>query len=241
MLVLVVAALTCFVFWVSEPRPTSERPEAASREVDRMWRALRQEAWLETGAVEWDFGGRQQHLWDRERSLSRVSWGSVTVLQHLSRREGLAFDAGQQVTDPERRQELVEQAWAHFANDSFWLAAPFKARDPGTSLGMGLAGEDEGVLVSYAQGGVTPGDAYLWVVDAEGRPVAWRMWVSILPIGGERTTWEGWLELDTGAWVATRHRFAHVPFELVLSDVRGAATLSELTGGDDPFEPLVGE
>jgi hypothetical protein len=35
-----------------------------------------------------------------------------------------------------------------------------------------------------------PGDSYVWFVTKITK--AWRMWVSIIPVGGLETTWEDW-------------------------------------------------
>ena len=92
--------------------------------------------------------------------------------------------------------------------------------------------------VSYARGGVTPGDSYVWVSGPTGLPLSWRMWVSILPIHGLRVTWEDWKTLDTGVRVATGHRVLGMN-QPHLTDVKAAATLSQLSPGPDPFAPLV--
>ncbi len=42
----------------------------------------------------------------------------------------------------------------------------------------------DALLVTYTSGGTTPGDSYLWHLDASGKPESYQMWVSILPIGG---------------------------------------------------------
>jgi hypothetical protein len=91
---------------------------------------------------------------------------------------------------------------------------------------------EKALLISYTSGGVTPGDRYLWLVPAEGPPVAWRMWTSIFPIQGIRVSWEGWQQLSTGAWVSTKHHLPGLDFGF---QVKGATSLAELTGGADPF------
>jgi hypothetical protein len=49
--------------------------------------------------------------------------------------------------------------------------------DEGTTRSL-VKNEDKtnGLLVSYASGGVTPGDAYLWKLDANGLPQSYKMW-----------------------------------------------------------------
>ena len=74
----------------------------------------------------------------------------------------------------------------------------------------------EGLLIEFASGGVTPGDAYL-IFDDDGRPSRWLMWVSIIPVGGVPAEWQGWQELEGGAWVSTAHSLG--PLSLTLSNV----------------------
>ncbi len=57
-------------------------------------------------------------------------------------------------------------------------------------------------------------------------PTAWRMWVHVIPIVGLAASWEQWATLSTGAKVSTLHRIG--PVTMQLTDVAGAATLSEL-------------
>ena len=104
-------------------------------------------------------------------------------------------------------------------------------------LHIHMHAREDALLVSFGSGGRTPGDAYLWTVGADGRPTAWRMWVSILPIGGLKVSWAGWTRLSTGAWVATEHALG--PIDLCLTQVEGAASLAALLGDQpDPFAPL---
>jgi hypothetical protein len=49
----------------------------------------------------------------------------------------------------------------------------------------------EALMITYASGGSTP-EIPMWFVDQNYMPKAWRMWVSIIPVGGLETTWEDW-------------------------------------------------
>ena len=228
-----------------------------------MMHSVNHQAWLDTGAVTWTFRGQHVHLWDRQRQLARVVWTEdgptlVEVFLDLATKDGLVLVAEGEGSDPappqsQEQARRLRKAWEFWVNDSFWLNPIAKVFDAGTSRGLvspeaGDFGEEmRGLLVSYSSGGVTPGDSYLWLVGADDRPVAWRMWTQILPIQGLETSWEGWQDLATGAVVATRHQ---TPLgALGLSDVHGARTLEELHAlhpvveGEayrDPFVDLVG-
>ena len=62
----------------------------------------------------------------------------------------------------------------------------------------------------------------------------------MIPIGGAELTWEGWVTLDTGARISTRH-VASLGITITVDDVAGAETLEALVGADDPFAPIAEE
>lgn len=225
--------------WIlHEPRPRGEPGPEAEELASRMEAAVDVEAWERTGAVSWTFAGTHEHLWDRERNVVRVRWDDNEALVHAGEATGRAYRNGHEVGGAEG-QGLVEDAYSRFINDSFWLNPLAKLRDPGVTLStVELDGGEPALLVDYSSGGLTPGDAYLWIVGDDGRPVAWKLWVSIIPIGGVRTTWEDWITLSTGAKIARRHE-GPLGLTLELTDVEGAATLDELVDGPDPFTPLL--
>jgi hypothetical protein len=221
---------------IHSPRPDGVAGPEADQLAHRMEAAVGIAQWTDTGYVTWNFGGRQQHAWDRRRSLSRVRWGTVEVLFDIGSDHGVAFRDGEPVAGTEVAS-LVARARSRWINDSFWLNPVAKLFDPGTQRRLVTrTGESPGLLVIYGQGGDTPGDAYLWQLDASGRPTAWRMWVQIIPIGGLAATWEGWQTLPTGAQVSTEHRIG--PWTLKLSDVRAARHWSDLETSD-PFAALL--
>ena len=230
------------VLLLASPAAAARRPDgtpgrAADALARRMLAAVDYQAWQRTGSVRWTFRGERDHLWDRVRGLARVRWGDVEVLLDLARRDGLAYDSGRALSG-DRAAKLVAKAFARWTNDSFWLNPVVKLFDPGTE--RRLVRLDDGasaLLVEYTTGGLTPGDAYLWLPGADGLPTAWRMWTSNLPKGGVRASWEGWTELSTGALVATRHKLALGRVEI--GNLAGAATLAELEPGPDPFAALL--
>ena len=113
---------------MAKPRPdTGTTGPAASALVARVHQAVRLERWAETNAVAWTFSGSNEHLWDRERGLSRVRWGKVEVLQRTDKRVGRVFKGGEEVHGAQR-DKLVAKAWSMFINDSFWLQ-PFANLD----------------------------------------------------------------------------------------------------------------
>ena len=227
-----------FVFWLvaNEDLPAGQPGPAAEALTDRMLTAVNAAAWDTTRYVTWDFAGRNQYLWDKERHYVRVTMGDDVVLLDTKSVTGKAYTDGQEVSG-DAADELVQAAWANFCNDSFWLAAPFKARDPGTerSIATTEAGR-EGLLVRYTSGGVTPGDAYLWLLDERGLPEAWQMWTQILPVGGVESGWTDYTTLPTGAKLATLH--PSPVFDLKLSGVRGGTQLVDVGETTDPFANL---
>lgn len=235
----VLGGLGALFFIFDEPLPTGEPGPRADALARRMEAAVNAAAWERTGAVRWTFAGRHDHLWDRQRHLARVRWDASEVLVDLDSRRGLAYRDGLRLK-PDEAAELVETAWSYWVNDAFWLNPLAKLFDAGTTRAwVPQADGSAALLVTYASGGATPGDSYLWFPDAQGRPRAWQMWVSILPVGGVGTSWEGWIRLATGAQISTRHRIAF--FTLEISNVVGAAALADLEPGPDPFAPLVQE
>ncbi len=218
------------------PRPDFKTGPEADAIARRMEAAVNQPAWDTTYYLRWTFAGRNHYTWDRQREMVEVRWGKKRVLLHTPTQTGVAYQNGA-LLDPSDRsaRKAVEAAWKKFTNDSFWLIAPSKAFDPGTKRGT-VDGADDRVLIKYESGGVTPGDAYLWLLDETDRPAAWRLWVKIIPIGGLKTTWEDWQTLSTGAHAAGSHQLGFL--KLKLTGIQGASQPGALNIPADLFGPL---
>ncbi len=229
------AALGGAVIAVAAPLPTGETGSEADALAERMQLAVDAHAWEHTGVVQWTFGGRNEHLWDRDRHLDRVRWDDTEVLLDLTTQQGRAFKKGREL-EGRKRAKALERAWASWCNDSFWLNPVVKAFDEGTTRALVHTDSGDALLVSYESGGVTPGDAYLWLLDDAGLPTAWQMWVQIVPVKGMEVGWSGWTSLATGARVSTEHVAG--PMTLRITDLAGETHLADLVGDDDPFDLL---
>lgn len=234
---LAVVALLVLVagYIASEPRPEGS-PDGAEALTARVEAAVNVEAWEQTGAVRWTFAGRHEHLWDREGEMAQVLWDDVDARLRLDRSASRITRGGVEVTG-EEANALADEAYSYFINDSFWLNPLAKLRDEGVTRSVVSVDGADALLIEYSSGGLTPGDAYLWLLSDDGTPRAWRMWVSIIPIGGIEASWDGWTELSTGARVSTLHETA-AGVTLELTGVEGAAALSDLIEGPDPFDSL---
>ncbi|MDX2246755.1 MAG: hypothetical protein SF052_08275 [Bacteroidia bacterium] len=234
---LVLLLITIGAIAAHEPKPEGKVCAEAGEMATQLMAAVDCVAWDTTGAVSWSYGGRNNHLWDREREYDRVRWGDYEVLVNLNTQQGVAFKKGEKL-EGEKAEKAVHQAWLRWVNDSFWLNPLCKLYDPGTVRSLvKLKDGRTGMMVTFQSGGATPGDSYVWLADSTGLPFEWKIWVQILPVGGVSFSWEGWEEMGTGAKISTLHK-APLGVELRVKDLKAAATFQEMTGGQDPFQLL---
>ena len=226
-------------FVLSEKIPKGEQGAAADALAQKMLTAINKPAWDSTGVVQWTFKGRGDHdfLWDRTRNWVQVKWDENEVFVVLDSLQGTAFQNGKRVEGKEA-DKLVETAWEFFANDSFWLNAPAKVFDKGTERRLvKLENGEDALLITYASGGVTPGDSYLWILNENGLPTSWKMWVKIIPVGGVPTVWKDWTTLETGAKVAQNHTIdlKGKKMEVAITNLKAAKDLASFGLEKDPF------
>lgn len=155
--------------------PTDIRATAV---VDGMIEALGGlQNWQQTRFLRFDWVVEQEgetvahvrHLWDRQQGRYRVEWTSrdgedIVALFNVNTRHGRAQVNGQPARD-EDEQKYIDQAYARFINDGYWLLMPLKLKDPGVKLQYAgetqLAGRTYDLVhVSFGDVGLTPGDHY---------------------------------------------------------------------------------
>ncbi len=189
---------------VDEKLPEGEAGPEADLMAEQMLAALNKEAWDNTDGVSWTFTGIHDYDWDKENNVVGVKWDDKEVALQPASKTGIVAN-GENYSGAEVK-EMVDTSWDFFNNDSFWLCAPYKVFDPGTVRSIvTLKDGRKGLKITYTSGGTTPGDSYVWILDDNYTPIAVKMWVSILPIGGIEFTWENYIYLSSGAMIAQDH------------------------------------
>ncbi len=198
-----------------ENLPTGIQGQKAETMASKMLDALDYEAYKNTNYIEWTFKKRHHYKWKKKEQICTVYWEDFKVKLNFKKiEESQAYIHNFEVNG-EKAEDLIEKAMDYFNNDSFWLVAPYKVFDKGTERSLvTLDNGTEALLVTYNSGGSTPGDSYLWHMDANGKPKSFQMWVDILPIGGLEATWKHWTTTESGAQLPTFHKLLILGIEI---------------------------
>jgi len=195
LLVLVGILLIAFValkLVYNEDLPKGQSGAEADALAEKILDAINHEAFENTKEIHWTFRGVNRYEWQLQEDVVDVYWEDMHVtLQTTSPDQSLAYQSDKPLTG-ESKQEAITYAVNNFNNDSFWLIAPHKLFDPGTTRSLVQENGQDKLLVQYTSGGSTPGDAYLWEVNENYQPVAFKMWVSIIPFDGLEAEWSDW-------------------------------------------------
>jgi len=180
-------------------------------------KALNYEAYKDTEVLEWSFKGRHFYKWNKTENVVEVSWDENRVVLNTKKREKSEVYVSNTKTES---QQLINEATVFFNNDSFWLVAPFKVFDAGVERRVVNYNNQEALLITYTTGGSTPGDSYLWILDKNGLPTSFKMWTSIIPIGGTEASWSDWNTTEAGFQLPTKHAISLFGIELNMGSVK---------------------
>jgi hypothetical protein len=213
---LALAFILGIVFWLSNERlPEGREIPEAEVLANKLLNAVNADGLKNISRISWKYA-RNNHSYDWNVKANRVlvMWDDYVVDLNLKDLSGNVLKDKKEI-DGDEKKAALQNAWKFFVNDSFWLMAPFKIRDGGTIRKVvTLKDGRDALMVTYSSGGVTPGDSYLWMLDDNGRPTSWKIWASILPLGGMEFTWDNWVE-KKGVWFSTTHKgFGPIKIEI---------------------------
>ncbi|MEM8846064.1 MAG: hypothetical protein AAGD17_03075 [Bacteroidota bacterium] len=216
-----ILALVLFAWSAHEKLPEGQKGPKADELAHKMLRALNHEAYKNTRFLQWSYrGGAYQYVWDKKKGEVIVTWDDIEVDLNLTNPENSEITQNNKSIALDKAQDLIDKALKNFNNDSFWLVAPYKVFDKGTERSIvNLENGSKGLLVTYNSGGTTPGDSYLWVLNENGFPISYKMWVSIIPIGGLEASWDEWMVTKSGAYLPKSHELG--PVNLSMGNVKG--------------------
>ncbi len=213
--------LFCVIYLkYDEELPIGIKGEQAEALANKMLLALDYEAYKNTDYIEWTFKKRHHYKWKKNEQTCEVYWKNYKVKLNFKSPEKSTSHHKDIEVHKEQSKQLIEKATKFFNNDSFWLVAPYKIFDKGTQRStVTLENGIKALLVTYTSGGTTPGDSYLWHLDANDKPTSFQMWVDILPIDGLEATWNDWTITESGAQLPTFHKLMVLGLEI--TDIKG--------------------
>tara|TARA_R110002050_G_scaffold56512_1_gene127002 strand:- start:99207 stop:99908 length:702 start_codon:yes stop_codon:yes gene_type:complete len=224
-IILVFIGLVISIFAISylvlnKSLPKGENTAEADALAQKMLTAINYDAYAETSYLEWSFAdGAHTYKWDKKKGQVLVKWSGYSVNLNLNNPDKSEVFKGNKRILGEVKISLIKKASDYFNNDSFWLVAPFKVFDKGTTRSIvTLEDGTKGILVSYSSGGSTPGDSYLWKLQPNGFPESYQMWVKIIPIGGLEASWDDWKVMENGLFLPATHKIG--PITLYMRNVR---------------------
>lgn len=201
-------------FKYNEALPVGVSGEKADALAHKMLSALDYEAFHNTDYIEWTYQKRRHYKWYRDKQTCDVIWKEFRVnLNFKDPSKHRAFVHGFTV-DNEMAKEIIEEALVHFKNDSFWLIAPYKVFDDGVERQLITNGEYANSLLVTYNNALNKDESYLWKLDETGKPVAFKMWKSGLPIDGLEATWNHWETTESGAQFPTFHKVMFFGFQI---------------------------
>ena len=181
--------------------------EKANMLANKVLKAVQNDAYKNTRFLEWSFGGKRFFKWDKKNNIVDVSWDTIRVNLHTRNLEKSSVFLNKKEQEV-ANAALVKKAWDVFNNDSFWLVAPHKLFEKGIIRSIQKVDGKEALLVKYTKGGSTPGDSYLWILDATYVPKSYKMFVPSMKIEGALATWDDWTLTESGTLLPTNHRFS---------------------------------
>ncbi|TXD52945.1 MULTISPECIES: hypothetical protein [unclassified Polaribacter] len=217
LLLLFIVAGTILYFTKNEAVPEGKKGKEADALAIKMFNAINHDTFENTEIIEWSFRGTNFYKWHKEKNKVEVSWDENKVILNTKQPKKSEVFVNSKKVD---NQEIVQTATDFFNNDSFWLVAPYKIFDVGTERRIVNHEGKDALLITYTSGGSTPGDSYLWILDDNYMPTSFKMWTSIIPIGGISATWGDWKNTESGIKLPKSHTLSLLDLQIPMGNVK---------------------
>ncbi len=217
LLMLLIVAGGVYYFAKNESLPEGKTGKEADELAHKMLNAINHKAFKNTETLKWSFRNKHFYTWNKQEDIVHISWANYKVTLYTKE-----FQKSELYIDGKlsKNNELIKEAQDYFNNDSFWLIAPHKILDAGTERRIVKHKDKDALLITYTSGGSTPGDSYLWILDENYFPTSFKMWTSIIPIGGVEASWSDWKKTDSGIKLPTKHKLSLMGLEISMGDVK---------------------
>jgi hypothetical protein len=206
-----------YYFINNEALPEGKKGKEADALAIKMFNAINHEAFENTEILEWSFRNTNHYKWFKQSDIVSVEWANNKVILDLKDNSKSTVFINEEKSED---QEIIQKAINYFNNDSFWLVAPFKIFDPGTERSIVKHEGNDALMITYTSGGSTPGDSYLWILDENYFPTSYKMWTSIIPIGGVSGSWSNWKTTEAGIKLPTKHILSLFGMEINMGEVK---------------------
>lgn len=182
--------------------------------------------------IKWTAVRNHEFVWDKANKKVMVCFSDKEVLLNLNHIDSSRVKGSKNLSNSEKTA-IIQEAYEHFCNDSFWLIAPYKLFDFGTERKIVQNGAEKLLAVTYNSGGVTPGDVYLWRTNKNFLPTSIQMWTQKIPVDGIQVSWENYKRVSGQAKIATAHKFG--PLNLKVSNLEVGNSMQDLKLKSNPF------
>lgn len=212
LLLVIILGFGALYLTYNESLPEGKSGDKAEELALKMATALNKEAFDATEVLEWSFRNKNHYKWYKKEGKVDVTLGDKKIKLNL-------LDNSKSIADS---PELIEEALKNFNNDSFWLIAPYKIFDDGVERKLVNYDGKDALLITYTFGGSTPGDSYLWILDENFLPVSYKMWASIIPVGGISATWNDLKKSESGIYLPSKHTLSLFDMEIDMGNVKAS-------------------
>ncbi|APZ47910.1 hypothetical protein BW723_17120 [Polaribacter reichenbachii] len=215
-LLLIIGFCVVYYFINNEDLPQGKKGKEADALAIKMYNAINHEAFENTEILKWSFRNEHFYTWHKQQNIVHISWAENKVTLNTKQPEKSVVYVDGKISE---NKKLIKQAQGYFNNDSFWLIAPYKIFDAGTERSIIKHEGKNALMVTYTSGGSTPGDSYLWILDENYYPTSFKMWTSVIPIGGVSGSWSNWKKTEAGIKLPTKHTLSLFGLEIDMGNV----------------------